>query len=333
MKYKLAIKVDVDTDRGTRLGVPRLAHLLEEYGVPACFLFSLGPDNTGRAIRRVFQPGFLGKIGRTRVISMYGLRTLLNGILIPGPMIGRRNESVIKSIGKRGFEVGIHCHDHVKWQDCVRAMPLGEVEQEFKSAQIEFKRIFGFRAVTAGAPGWQTCQYGRMVYDKANLLYASDSRGEYPYFPFVDGYVSKTLEIPTTLPTLDELLGRNEFPEEKIVDHYLSLLRGDRLNVLTIHAEIEGMSKVRLFRSLLEKCNGLGVSFVRLEDIAKEILENRFQVPFEAMERGSIDGRSGLVAMQSRMLAKATRLTSQSLATCDKTVTPRSVRLLVLGEG
>ncbi len=313
MSYRLAIKVDVDTDRGTRLGVPRLADLLEKYSVPACFLFSLGPDNTGRAIRRVFRPGFLGKAGRTSVLSMYGFRTLLNGVLIPGPMIGRRNESVIRSIGERGFEVGIHCHDHVKWQDSVRTMPLGEVEREFKSAQTEFQRIFGFRAATAGAPGWQTGQYGRMVYDKGNLLYASDSRGEYPYFPYVDGYVCKTLEIPTTLPTLDELLGRSEYPEEKIVDHYLSLLRADRLNVLTIHAEIEGMSKEPLFSSLLEKCSDLGVSFVKLEDIAKVILKNRFQVPFEAMERGSIDGRSGLVAMQSKMLAKATRLTSHSI--------------------
>jgi len=322
MSNQLAIKVDVDTDRGTRLGVPRLADLLEEYSVPACFLFSLGPDNTGRAIRRVFRPGFLGKVGRTSVLSMYGFRTLLNGVLIPGPMIGRRNESVIRSIGKRGFEVGIHCHDHVKWQDYIRTMPLGKVEREFRSAQKEFERIFGFRAATAGAPGWQTGQYGRMVYDEEKLLYASDSRGEYPYFPFVDGYVSKTLEIPTTLPTLDELLGRSEFPEEGIVDHYLSLLRGDRLNVLTIHAEIEGMSKEPLFRSLLEKCNGLGVSFVRLEDIAKEILENRFQVPFEAMERGSIDGRSGLVAMQSKMFTKDTQPTSQSIPIFDAAENP-----------
>lgn len=317
MSYRLGIKVDVDTDRGTRLGVPRLSSLLKKFRVPACFLFSLGPDNTGRAIRRIFRPGFLDKVGRTGVLSMYGFRTLLNGVLVPGPLIGRRNESVIRSIGSRGFEVGIHCHDHVKWQDYVRTMPLGKVVREFKMAQAEFKRIFGYQAVTAGAPGWQTSQFGRIAYDEEKLLYASDSRGEFPYFPYIDGYVGKTLEIPTTLPTLDELLGRPEFPEEKIVDHYLSLLRGDRLNVLTIHAEIEGMSKEPLFRSLLEKCSSLGVSFVRLDNVAKEILKNRFQVPFEVMDRGSIDGRSGLVAMQSRLGAISSQPTSQSFPTFD----------------
>jgi undecaprenyl phosphate-alpha-L-ara4FN deformylase len=73
----IALKIDVDTYRGTREGVPRLAGLLESLGVRATFLFSLGPDHTGRAIRRVFRRGFLRKVQRTSVLEHYGLRTLL----------------------------------------------------------------------------------------------------------------------------------------------------------------------------------------------------------------------------------------------------------------
>ena len=40
----LALKVDVDTYRGTCEGVPRLVELLKKYGAQATFLFSLGPD-------------------------------------------------------------------------------------------------------------------------------------------------------------------------------------------------------------------------------------------------------------------------------------------------
>ena len=68
----IALKVDVDTDRGTAEGVPRLARELERLGVRATFLFSLGPDNTGRAMRRVFRRGFLTKVRRTSVIQHYG---------------------------------------------------------------------------------------------------------------------------------------------------------------------------------------------------------------------------------------------------------------------
>src|SRR5690242_1584069 len=86
----LSLKVDVDTLRGTREGVPRLATLFTQLRIPATFLFSLGPDHTGRALKRVFRPGFLRKVRRTSVASHYGLRTLLYGTLLPGPDIGRK---------------------------------------------------------------------------------------------------------------------------------------------------------------------------------------------------------------------------------------------------
>ena len=82
---QLVIKVDVDTDRGTREGVPALVTVLQRRSVPATFLLSLGPDNTGKAIRRIFRPGFLKKVSRTRVTKLYGWRTLFSGTLLPAP--------------------------------------------------------------------------------------------------------------------------------------------------------------------------------------------------------------------------------------------------------
>ena len=66
---KLALKIDVDTYRGTLEGVPRLVELLRKHDAQATFLFSLGPDHTGRAIKRVFRRGFLKKVSRTSVTS------------------------------------------------------------------------------------------------------------------------------------------------------------------------------------------------------------------------------------------------------------------------
>src|SRR5690242_14897150 len=122
MALRLALKIDVDTDRGTRIGVPNLTADLAAAGVPATFLFALGPDQTGRAITRVFRPGFLDKVGRTGVVRLYGLRTLLYGTVLPAPHIGRRNEAAIRAVRAAGFETGIHCHNHYRWQDHVHSM-------------------------------------------------------------------------------------------------------------------------------------------------------------------------------------------------------------------
>ena len=298
MSPTLALKVDVDTDRGTRIGVPQLLDVLREFDVLACFLFSLGPDNTGKAIRRVFRRGFLKKVGRTNVLQLYGWRTLLNGTLLPAPHIGRRNEDIMRRTRELGFEVGIHCYDHFRWQDYVLTMSPAEVAQEFVKARDEFQRIFGVPPHTAGAAGWQANAASRAAYDDAGLRYASDTRGAHPFFPRSEGRVFRTLEIPTTLPTLDELLGRPEYPEDTIVSAYVSLLRHGRPNVLTIHAEIEGMGKIALFRALLRAWKEAGVQFVRMHELAEKLLASRETLPVCDMIMAPIDGRSGLVATQ-----------------------------------
>ena len=296
MPIRLALKVDVDTDRGTRIGVPNLVADLKAVSAPACFLFSLGPDQTGRAIRRVFRPGFFQKVSRTSVVQIYGLRTLLNGTLLPAPHVGRRNAATLRAVRDAGFEVGIHCFNHYRWQDYVHSMPIEGVRAEFIAARAEFRRIFGMDARTAGAPGWQSNARSRQVYEEANLLYASDTRDGSPFFPRIHGKVFETLEIPSTLPTFDELMGRPEYPDTQIVPHFLSQLRADQVNVFTLHAEIEGMGRRGLFQELLRQCRRAGVEFIRLDDFAREILADRTAIPVRDQIMAAIDGRSGLVA-------------------------------------
>jgi undecaprenyl phosphate-alpha-L-ara4FN deformylase len=298
MPVRLALKVDVDTDRGTRVGVPNLAADCAQFRAPACFLFSLGPDQTGRAVTRVLRPGFFSKVSRTSVVQVYGLRTLLNGTLLPAPHIGRRNAAAMRAVRDAGFEVGIHCYNHYRWQDYMQRMDLASVRAEFGAARAEFSRIFGGEARTAGAAGWQSNANSREVYDEAGLLYSSDTRGTRPFFPRIAGRVFRTLEIPSTLPTLDELMGRPEYPDDSIAVHLLSLLDPGRLNVFTLHAEIEGMGRRSVFREFMTACRKSGVEFVRLDDVARELLANRSAISVCDQAMGSIDGRSGLVATQ-----------------------------------
>jgi undecaprenyl phosphate-alpha-L-ara4FN deformylase len=299
MSVRLALKVDVDTDRGTRVGVPNLVADCAEFGAPACFLFSLGPDQTGRAVTRIFRPGFFSKVSRTSVLQVYGLRTLLNGTLLPSPHIGRRNCAAMREVRDSGFEVGIHCYNHYRWQDFMQRMDLAAVHEEFVAARAEYLRIFGTEAHTAGAAGWQSNANSREVYDEADLLYSSDTRGTRPFFPRIGGKVFRTLEIPSTLPTLDELMGRPEFPDASIAPHLLSLLDPLRLNVFTLHAEIEGMGRRWIFRKFLAACRDSGVEFVRLDDSARLLLSSRASISVCEQAMGSVDGRSGLVAIQA----------------------------------
>lgn len=293
---RLAIKIDVDTDRGTREGIAPLARALEKHGILGTFLFSMGPDNTGRAIKRIFRPGFFAKVSRTSVVQVYGLRTLMNGVLLPGPDIAKRNANMMRAVALSGHETGIHCWDHVFWQDGLATMSLERTRHEFAKAREAYVRVFGHAARTAGSAGWQADAKSLEAYDDARLDYASDARGTAPFIPRVGDKVFRTIQIPTTLPTLDELLGRPEFPESQLIDRYLGWLKPGALNTLTVHAELEGMRYAEWFEKLLATAAVRGVEFVNLAAEAKKL--DRAKLPVAELIQGTVDGRSGTMAVQ-----------------------------------
>ena len=166
----IGLKVDVDTLRGTREGVPRLTALLEKLGVDATFYFSVGPDHTGRAMRRVFRKGFAQKVARTSVLKHYGLKTLLYGVVLPGPDIGREAGAVMRSVLSEGFEVGLHTYDHVRWQDYVAGASEAWTRIEFERGMNAFKKVFGFFPKSHAAAGWQVNAYALELEDRKSVV-------------------------------------------------------------------------------------------------------------------------------------------------------------------
>src|SRR5258707_3615171 len=212
---RIGLKVDVDTLRGTREGVPRLMTLLRKLGLDATFYFSVGPDNTGRAMRRVFRKGFAQKVARTSVLEHYGLKTLLYGVLLPGPDIGRSAGGVMRSVHDAGFEVGLHTYDHVRWQDYVAEATVDWTRAEFERGLQAFERVFGFLPQSHAAAGWQINAHGLALEQEYGLRYASDTRGGPPFFPMPAQGTTSCPQRPTTLPTFDQVLvlaGGDESP-------------------------------------------------------------------------------------------------------------------------
>lgn len=291
----IAIKVDVDTYIGTRDGVPKLLEIMERLCIRATFYFSMGPDNSGKAIRRIFtRKGFLKKMLRTRAPSVYGLRTMLYGTILPPPIIAGAFPDVLRNTAAMGHETGIHCWDHVKWHDLLPWMPKKTVAMELGRAFALYEEIMGCRPKTTAAPGWTVSADSLEIQDAMALSYCSDSRGTGPFYPLMDSRQFNTLQIPTTWPTMDELLGENGITADNINDHYLTCLKPG-LNVHTIHAELEGKVMKPQFIDLVKRLQQRNVRFITLADAAREFAAAAVESP---LAMGELTGRAGLVAIQ-----------------------------------
>ena len=295
---KLALNIDVDTYRGTKLGVPRLIELLRRHRAGASFLFSLGPDHTGRAIKRALRPGFMKKVQRTSVVEHYGITTLLYGTLLPGPDIGRRCADIMRGTRDAGFETAIHCWDHVRWQDGVERADPTWTEIEMRRAHERYAEIFGEDSPGHGAAGWQMNRHALRLTQRLGYLWASDCRGSHHFIPMWEGEIMLCPQLPTTLPTLDELIGADGLTADNVHEHLLRLTAPAACTnqVFTLHAELEGLKLGDTLERLLTGWREQGYELVSMGKLSETLDITR--LPRHEMTRGELPGRSGTLMQQ-----------------------------------
>ncbi len=294
-RIKIGLRIDVDTFRGTKLGVPNLCKVLAKHAIKASFFFSVGPDNMGRHIWRLLHPGFFRKMLRTRASSLYGWDVLLKGTFWPGPIIGEKLADVIHSACYSGHEVGLHAWDHHAWQEDIDTMGSSDIHRSLKKGIDLLTRILGRPPVCSAVPAWKCNDLVLLEKDNFSFNYNSDCRGENIFFPLVQREHLSQPQIPVTLPTYDEVIGRNGVSKSNYNDYMLSLIKREALNVLTIHAEVEGIACLEMFERFVGMAQSSGTSFIPLGTFLQDSLIARRT----AIVAKEIAGRDGWVSCQA----------------------------------
>jgi len=280
----LGLRVDVDTVLGLSRGVPRLLSLLCELGLRCTFFVPMGPDRMGRNAKRIASEKGLS-IPLLRYFSIYPWQILLNGTLRTPPGFADAGEEMMLRMRSEGHELGLHSYDHYAWQNGISDYSRAEIERDFRKCIMRYAAVFGSLPVSSAAPGWRSTELSLLTQDSFGFEYASDTRGSGPYYPSIGGRRLATLQIPVSLPTLDEMF----FLGGKSVD-----VPDSGTHVYCAHAEVDGLAGLGLFRDFLERALCAGAVFVPLSTLAR-----RFSASGEASVRaGRVPGRASPVTVR-----------------------------------
>ena len=278
---QIALKIDVDTLHGTRLGVPALLELLHQHQAQGSFFFSLGPDQSG------CQP----KI--TSLKRYYPLKTRLQGRALPAPDIGKACREIFNQVQRAGFETGVHGWNRTAWEERITDAENAWAESEMCRATARFAEIFSENPKACAAPGWRSNRHALRLTQRLGYSYASDCRGSHPFIPVIDGEIVACPQLSTTLPTLDEILALEPgLSADQAADRILQLakvLSGD--HVFTLRAELEGTLFTDAFTRLLTGWRETGFALVALRDIRSTLEINA--LPRHTIHLADIPGRLG----------------------------------------
>nr|WP_319494176.1 polysaccharide deacetylase family protein [uncultured Desulfobacter sp.] len=307
MMTRVGLRIDVDTLRGTRKGVPALLDLMARHQVRGTFFFSVGPDNMGRHLWRLVRPAFLVKMFRTKAAGLYGWDILLKGTLWPGPVIGEKSPEPMRRAAKEGHEVGLHAWDHHRWQSRIENLDTAAVAKEIRKGYEMLEMVIGRAPDCFAAPAWKVTPQAMSALEQFPFRFESDCRGTAPFYPVIDGHSYRHPQVPITLPTYDELVGRQCTPAT-YNDHLLSLIQPGRFNVLTIHAEVEGILCLDLFDDFLNKATQRGIGFAPLGEVYAGIPE----IETSYMTQATAAGREGWISCQDAQSEPCAKLEALS---------------------
>ncbi|MEZ5613592.1 MAG: 4-deoxy-4-formamido-L-arabinose-phosphoundecaprenol deformylase [Rhodocyclaceae bacterium] len=291
---KLALKIDAATFRGTLAGVPRLVEVLRAARAQATFCFNLGPDRSG------CEPGSLFAASRkgATALGRHGLAALLYGTLLPAPDIGRRCADILRGVRDAGFETGMQGWDGAAWRCKAMQADAGWSERQMQRGLARYRDIFGEAPRLHAAAGWRTNPHALRLTQRLGFGYASDTRGTHPFIPVWNAEVILCPQLPTTLPTLDELLGRDGCGIDDVHERLLALTTQPPPtgHVFTARADLEGQMLLPSFVKLLEGWKAQGYELVSIGSLFDAIDASR--LPRHEMVRGEVPGRNGRLMLQ-----------------------------------
>ncbi len=272
---RIALKIDVATERAATTGVPNLLDLLSQYEVNATFFFAVEFRRSQGLVRRA--------------ASLFGRGDDAKGSL----------ESAMRAVMEAGHEIGLLGYEADSWRKQAAYADADWTRYQLALGMERFEAIVGQPPDRFAAPYWQPNAHLLGMEERRGFSFASDVRGKFPFYPQLHNIVSRCPQIPTTLPTLSEMLAQSDVTPSNVHEYLYAESRHllPHGHVYSVDAEAEGIEYLEVMEKLLVMWKGQEGSIRALGDIRAELdLE---KLPVHQIGWTQVPGREEPVAAQS----------------------------------
>lgn len=244
MKKNFTLRVDLESDKGIKKGLPKLLDLLKKYGIKASFYLVLGGESNIFELLRYRKK--LMSSGE-RSLKIWSLKEKLRMAFFPKDFVVS-NKKILRRILEEGHELGLHGWKHRAW---TRGLDQINIKEYIIKSKNKYEKIFQQRPISFASPGFNTNDKVLEILEKEGIHFISDFEGNW-----IADY-GKIKNIPITIlgenkmPIIEYLIGKGKTDKE-IFDYIKKEILEKGLISFYIHGLFEARFKIDLLEEIFK---------------------------------------------------------------------------------
>ncbi len=252
------IRVDVESDKGIKEGIPQFLDLLKKYNLKASFYLTMGGESNMLEIVR-----YNGDVpyNSERKIKVWSILDKLRMIFLPTDFVGG-NKKILKRILREGHELGLHGWKHRAW---TRGLDKINIDIHIKKSIDRYEEVFGATPISFCSPGFNINKKVLEVLERNNIKFISDFNGEKPSFYGKIKNVPITIKGEKNTPIIEYLISKGKSNIE-VINFIKKEIETKNLASFYIHDLYEARFKSDILEEIFKYIIEQKISNMRIED-------------------------------------------------------------------
>jgi len=258
MKKIFTLRIDLESNKGIKKGLPKLLDLLKKYNIKASFYLVMGGESN---IFELLKYRKKLTSSNERILKLWSLKEKLRMALFPKDFV-KENKKILRRILEEGHELGLHGWKHRAW---ARGLYKINIKEHIIKSKRKYEKIFQKEPISFSAPGFNINNKVLKALEENGILFISDFPGESPKFYGKIKNVPMTILSENKMPIIEYYISKKKTDEE-IFEIIRKNIKSKNLSSFYIHGLFEARFKIELLEKIFKFINKEKIKVNRIID-------------------------------------------------------------------